>query len=694
MAITKPVSVPQKKIGSVDIVGFAGGLNLLGEQNAKANELIDSGNVELSLDSFVQPRKSLQKWLPDTTGTSYEKYPALWEGVVYNFTADDDKIRYCVEGDDDWTDCGGDNTIVMGDKVKIKFLRVLDVLLILGGAGGNKLAYVDLATRNVVKYTALADPTDTLSVVASGITASGSYKLYYGFTYSSAVGETKISPILTQAVSKPRDSWKADGTEYLTITRTTGSVPAGAKYWNLYIALAANGGTIQDTDMLMLAGGLDMNTTSIVDNGTLAIDIGRGNPPAENSTDGPRAKHGIETNGRPVLFGIVDSSGYDTGEIFIGGDGEFALDFSSSNGGFRSQPSKGTNYYPASVIGFRNGQGVPSLTILFSNVQGLSKQATLEQQTINYGNQSFVVWGVTEQNYGAAGVASAYGVINYKGQLAFPSTDGMMTMDTAPSLQNVLQTRGIDDKIKPYIRRIKVEALEEIIGTAWANCQMWLIPAYGFDTPTQIAIRDLNNEGAWYILDIAAQWIGVVSPPNSPAFVYISQGNQTLKLFDSFGTVDFKGGAAETFETWATGSLMGFNDGHNSYQALVQAMFYVRNIIGDITLGVNYRNQNGKIKTKTKTYHGPAYVQSWSGGWDDPQYTYTDFAAPAGWDAAPMIDETNSALTRVTKRIPLSINDLASEAQWFLRTPNAYCDYQLRSVSYEGENLGVKPDLR
>lgn len=694
MAVEKPVKVPQKEIGSLDITGFAGGLNLLGEQNAKGNEIVDSGNVELSIDGFLQPRKSLERWLPDTVGTAYEKYPAIWEGEIFNFTADDGEIKWCQEGDSEWTPCGGDNSFTMGDRVKIKFIRILDVLLILGGAGGNKLAYVDLATKEVVKYTLVADPTDPLTATPTGITGTGSYKLYYGYTYTSSVGETKISPILEKTISKPRDQWDPDGGEYLTITRPDfGSEPAGAKFWNLYIALAANGGTIQDSDMLMIAGGLDLNQESMVDNGTLAIDIGRGNPPFENSTDGPRAKHGIETNGRPVLFGIVDADGNDTGEIFIGGDGEYALDFSASNGGFRSMPSKGTNYYPASVIGFRNGQGVPSLTILFSNVQGISKQATLEQQTINYGNQSFVVWGVTEQNYGAAGVASSYGVINYKGQLAFPSTDGMMTMDTQPQLQNVLATRGIDDKIKPYIRRIKVSALEEIVGTAWANCQMWLIPAYGFDTPTNIAVRDLNNEGAWYILDIEADWIGTVSPPDSPAFVYISQGNKTLKLFDSFGTVDYVNGPSN-FETWATGALMGFNEGHNAYQALVQAMFYVRNLIGDIEVGVNYRNLNGKMKTKSKVYHGPAYVRSSAGSWDDPQYVFNNMPMLAGWDEIPELSESNSAVERETKRIPLSINDLASEAQWWYRTPLGYNDYQLRVVSYEGENLGVKPDLR
>lgn len=690
MAVKDPVKVPETKISSLDLDGWSGGLFLNGEELAEGNQFVSSSDIELTPNGRIRPRKSLQQWLPDTVESVYEVFPARVDGELYFFIADENKLKYCQEGDSVWTDCGGDNTITTNNGGKTTFLRVLDSVLVLNGTNGDKLCYIDLTvgTFDVVKYTLVANPPDPLTAAATGITTSGDYMIYYGYTLSSATGETEISPILEQAISKPRDQWDSEGTEFLTLTRPDfGAEPAGTTYWNLYVALAANGGVIQPSDMLMLAAGLDLNQEKFVDNGTLAIDIGRGNPPSVNATDGPRVDHGIETNGRPVLFGDVDVPD----NVWIGGDGEYARDFSSANGGFRAQPSKGTNYYPASIIGFRNGQGIPSITILFSNTQGLSKQATLEQQTINYGNQSFVVWGVTEQNYGAAGVASPYGVVNYKGQLCFPSTDGMLSMDTAPQLQNVLSTREIDKDIREYIRHVNVSALPEIIGTAWNNQFLWIVPANGFVTPNEILVRDLDNNGSWYTLKIPAQWIGVVSPPSSPAFVYICQGNKILKLYDAFGTVDYLD-SATTFPTSIVGAMIGLNDAHNAYQALVQAVFYVLDIIGTITVGVSWRDQNGRLKTKEKTFEGPVYVRSSSGGWSDPGYVYNSAASP-NWTQSTEIDESSSSLNRVSKRIKLSINDLVSEIQWYLRTPDGYNDYMLRTVSYEGENLGVKPDL-
>ena len=154
MSVIKPVSVPKKEITSRDLTGWHGGLNLNGSINAPDNSWIDGKDVELSIDGYPQPRRTLIPFLPDTVETTYQKYPVLWNGVLYYFVADNNKVKFCQQGDTSWTNCGGSNTIVTNNSGKPKFLRVLNKVLLLNGSNGDKLMYADLGTSGfpIVKY--------------------------------------------------------------------------------------------------------------------------------------------------------------------------------------------------------------------------------------------------------------------------------------------------------------------------------------------------------------------------------------------------------------------------------------------------------------------------------------------------------------------------------------------------------------
>lgn len=693
--IDKPVSVPKKEITSVDVAGWAAGLYLNGAQMAPVNSFIDSKDIELSIDGYIQPRRTLLPFLPDTVETTYQKLPVRWNNVLYHFTADNNKIKYCQEGDTTWTDCTGSNTIITNAGGKPKFLRVLDNVMLLNGTNGNKLAYVDLNTVGfpVVKYTLVTDPPSPLTAALTGLT-TGAFSIYYAFNYSGSVGETLLSPILTQSINVVRDQWQTLGTPgKITLTRP-GSPPAGAKYWNLYIALAATGGSITNGDMLQLAVKIDLNQTTFVDDGSLDINLGAVAPLA-NSTDGPKVDQGIVEDGNPILFGDVDNPE----NIWIGGGGPYAMDFSISNDGYLAQPEKGTNFQVTCIIGFRNGQGIPSLTVLFSNAEGLAKQSVLEQQTVTYGNQSFNVWGVKEQHYGAAGVAATNSAINYNGKLLFLSTDGFMSMNTQPLRQNVISTDPISVRaIDKLVRSIKNSAMGTVIGAGWDNKYMWTVPSGGFDTPQQILVADDNNKvqehGAWYTMDIPAQWIGVVSPNDDAAFVYINQLNKSYKLLDGTGTYDNKAGVNVPFSTSATGPLLGMSGtARNHWQADVQVMFYIMEFIGEMTIGVTYRNQNGDLKTKTKHLVGPRLVPSIAGGWGDSGWEYAHLPSPS-YAGTPMFDSGASLAQAIDIRRAIQIDDLFNEAQWFFTTPVGFNHFKLRAVSFEGINLGVRPDLQ
>lgn len=690
----KPVPVPETKIDSIDVKNFGGGLFMGGDQNAPSNSFVHGKDVELDRYGFLVPRRRLLPFLPDTVGTSYQKFPVLWEGEIFYFTADNNKIKFCQKGDAGWTDCGGTNSFTTNAGGFTKFIRVLDCVLILNGKNGDKLAYIDLATGGfpVVKYTLVTDPSTVMTAALTTL-VPGAYSVYYAYSYSGAVGETLLNPILTKSINVVRDQWQGMGTPgSIKVSRPAGAAPAGAKFWNLYIATAATAGTIQSSDMLRLAVKLDLANFDFVDDGALSIDLGAPAPEA-NSTDGPKVSNGLVEDGNPILFQDEDNP-YN---IWIGGGGPNALDFSASNGGYRAEPEKGTNFYPTAIVGFRTGQGVPALTVLYSNTEGLSKQAVLQQQTVNYGDQSFTVWGVTEQHYGAAGVAAPNSAINYKGKLMFLSTDGFSSAETQPSLQNVLSIKSISGPIEDFVAGIKNSAMPSVVGTGWNNKFMWLVPSAGFDTPQQIAILDTNNkgiegDGAWLVLDIPADWIGVVSPQDDAAFVYISQGKKTFALLVGQSTYDTIDGVSVPFATGADGPLLGMGgESHNMWQATVQAMFYVMGLVGDITVGVTWRGEGGQPKTQVVTHHGPVFVPSGAGGWGDTGWGY---AHGPSYRSTPVIIDTVGALTPQDVRIPVPIDDLINEAQWFYSTPVGFSNYRIRSISYEGVNLGVRPDLQ
>lgn len=603
--------------------------------------------------------------------------------------ADDGKIRHCIEGDTTWTDCLGDAVTTTG--VVTTFLRILDKVLILNGT--DALGFVDLATWTVDHYDSVANPTNAPTAAATGITASGSYLVYYSVTWNSTVGETANGPILTQAVSKSRDQWKSDGTEYLTISRNN-TAPAGATSWNLYIALAKSGATIANTDMLPLAQGIDLAVTSFVDNGSISINLSAGTAPDDNSTTGPKAKYARESEGRPILYGVTD----DPYAIYIGGDGDKALDFSPNNGGFRLVLNEGTNYFPTSVIGFRNGQGVPSITVLFTNTEGLSKQSIVEQNTVTFGTFSFVVWGQTEQNYGTAGVASPYSMVNYRGGLYFLSADGVVKGDTAASLQNVLSFTRISDPIEDYVSQIKANRLDQTVGTGWDNKIYMTVPSLTADENNKIIVYDIANKdlAAWYAYDIAAQWIGTITPSDDPAFVYICQDNHILKLVDAYVAQDEdSSGTVTSFPVELSTGIMSANTAHNGFTAVVQVVVYLIEFVGSVDITIRYRNMNGNWRYKTKTFSRGLYSPSTEGNWSSSGYLYNQVynTNVLRWGEIDVFSNSNTS-TKGDKRCIIPINDITNEVQVSLAVNLDNTGVVVRSISIEGQALGVAPDIK
>lgn len=695
MAVDKPVKIKAPQIVTpIQQTSFASGLDERGDYNAPPDALTFGRNVMINSANNATKRLVKREWLPDAEGFNGEVSTVYIEGEIYHFIADDGEVKYAQENDSSWSSCGGSNSITTTSGVITTFLRVNNLLFCMNGV--DPLRFIDLtsATFDMTVFTACADPASSITAAATGITASGPFNVYYAYTYNSdGGGETAISNILTQAVSKSRSTWDADGTEYLTLTFND-TPPAEATSRNLYAAIALQGTTPVADDLAMLKANIPIGDASFVDNGSIPFDIAFNTAPDENSTAGIKAAAGTLVGQTPVLYGNPDAP-YD---LYFGALTDGGVSFGANNGGQRLPLLKGTNFYPTSVIGFRNNQNIPNLLALFSGTEGVSKQQIISQKTITYGNTTLTYWAADELNAGASAVYARYGVVNYLGKLLFPSSQGITAIQTEQDLQNVLSPSIVSETIAETYKTIKNASFDKIVAAASNNKVFFAIPSRGFNYNNQIAVYDLDNKNKpkWYIWDVAVDWIGSISPPNKDEFIYIRQGTKFFKLIEGYVAEDENGdGTSTAFPVVVEGALLSANTAKNSFFAANQAVVDIANFIGTVTITIYYYDKKGRLKTKTKDFTNGTYNRNTLGGWGNPRLLWRSWNnRMINWSTPiPTSGESNNSLkTRKRCRIRLP-NRVVNEAKFRVASDLDGTSFDVISGVIEGVNIGVIGDI-
>lgn len=692
MAVADPIKVKPASITSSDIVSFAGGLDERGDYNGAPDTISYGRNIRVNSSGNATKRLSKKRWLPDSVGFNSEVSTVYYQGEIYYFIADDGKIRWCQDNDTEWTDCGGDNVINTDPGVITTFLRTNDLLLCMNGQ--DELPYVELANFNVTRFTFVDDPTALISCTPTGITGTGPFAVYYGFTYNSnGGGETALGPIKTQALSKSRSTWSSTGSEYLTLAFND-TPPADATSRNLYAAISLQGTTPVPSDLAMLKSNIPIATTSFVDNGSIPFDISYNTAPDTNSTRGIKATSGTIVDKIPVLYGDPDNP-YD---IYFGALTDTGVSFGANNGAQRLPLLKGTNYYPTSVVGFRNNQNIPTLLALFTSTEGIAKQQTISQKTLTYGNATITYWGADELNAGAASVYSRYGVVPYLGELLFPSSEGITSIKTEQDLQNVLSPSIVSDPIGKTYSTIKNASFDKIVGAAWNNLVCFAAPTRGFNYNNQILVRDVSNKQRpkWFIWDLAVDWIGTISPHNRDSFLYIRQGNKFFKLVESYVAEDENSdGTSTPYPVTIESSLKAFSQGRNVYMAVTQAVVYLAEFIGTATIEITYINNKGRPKRKSKTFVNGGHSRNTSGGWGNPRLVYRSANnRMINWSSPiPTSGEFNNTL-KATKRCRIKLpNPVVNEVKIKASSNLDNTSFDVVNGNFEGVNIGVVGDI-
>jgi len=689
---------------SSPVISFNGGLDTRLPENAAPNTFSEGFNVSVTTQGLLTFRPGLKAWLPDAVGIVYQVYPAIVNGKMFYFICDDGKVKYCQDGDTAWTICGGSNSVTTGVGIRYQFVHAEDKLYVANGKDNSR--YIDLTNMTMVVFTPITDPASapTAAAFGSGLTyatstgSSTPYPIYYSITFNGVIGETKNSPILTGWVSIDRTDWKGGNAYGLTITRNN-AIPAGATSWNLYMASGSSSGAINNDQMLLLRAGLDINTTTFNDDGTLQPDLNHGTAPNDNSTNGFVATYGTEIDGRVFLWGITG----DEYALRIGGNPGNAFDFTPTNGGYRLVMNQGSNYFPTNLVSFRNSQGIPSITMLYSNAQGTSKQAIIEQSTVNYGNFSFVVWGATDQGRTVPAGSSPYAVFAYNNSLYFPTNTSVMELTTRPTTLNVLSVDNVSIPIANLYQSINADQLPNIVGDGIDDRIYYSCAVNGFEHNNIILVYDVtdSNNPRWYPWNIVQQWFGIISPSDQKVFLYVCQDNHIFKLEQGFVAQDEDSkGIPTPFAFGATGPLTGSNQDHSAYLALVQTVFYLVNVVGNPIVTVTYSTASPsgivKYSSRSKTINGPPFTVSNGGNWSDYHYQFLPAEEPLlAWGENPVFDTSSSQQAPVNARPAVPVNQVVNEAQWnFVSNADTVSSATLRSISYEGVNIGPKADIQ
>jgi len=546
----------------------------------------------------------------------------------------------------------------------------------------------------VTIFTHVDDPIGVITAAATGITATGPFSVYYGYTYNSdGGGETAVGPIKTQAVSKSRSTWLADGTEYLTITFHD-TPPAGATSRNLYAAIALQGTTPVASDLAMLKSNIPITDASFVDNGSLPFNLAFNTAPDTNSTAGIKASNGTMSGTIPVLYGDPDSP-YD---LYFGALTDTGVSFGANNGAQRLPLLKGTNYYPTSVIGFRNNQNIPNLLALFTGTEGVSKQQIISQKTLSYGNTTITYWGADDLNAGASAVYSRYGVVSSLNQLLFPSSAGITSLKTDANLQNVLSPSIVSEQVSDTYATIKNADFDKIVGAPWNNFVAFAIPSRGYDYNNQLLIYDLvnKNKPKWYIWDLAVDWIGTISPPNSDSFWYIRQGNKFFKLADSYVAEDEESdGTVTPFPVVVETALIPIAAARNAFFAMTQLVIYVANFIGTITVRVSYIDKKGRVKYKEKVFTNGSDSRNTFGGWGNPRQLWHSFNNRIiNWSTPMPLSGESTTTQKAVKRLKIRVpNPVTNEFKVKVSSDLSNTSFDLVNAVPEGVNIGVIGDI-
>jgi hypothetical protein len=638
MPLPVPKATKPPEIKTISVKAWQGGVvSAYDDGRTPSDGLRSSGNTMLDQDGTIRPRPSLALAnLPAFTGTvlgeifEFRSRSGLvftnWNICLQN-VAGTTNVFIAKWGDTTWTKCTAG--VTFDNTAKARFCQIQDKVLVMNAT--DTLAYLDITTSTVTKFTAILDagaPTVVNNGSTDITTGTKPFTIYYAVTANSTVGETKATNTTSIAVTTDRDFW--DPTKHSL--KVTWSAVTNAKSYNIYAGIAAAGAGAPT--LYRITSGLSADSTTFIDDGSYQYQL-INVAPTTNSTAGPKVSRGTVINGRVFLVGDTDHPFY----VWNGGDPGFELDFSPSNGGGFSQVGNGTKEFPIAVKPFHQGKGDPGIFVLTQGTNGHGKRYILSADSVTYNNLTIPFYDVSEDN-GTDGTDSPDGVITYNDALWYPSRDGFKTTGTKPQLQNILSTDRVSDTIQTDIPSLNNSSMSGCVGLAYEGRLYWAVP-YASSTNNQIWVLDLDRKGAWMKpWDISADWMWLYNDNNGMTHFLVLSGNVVYEFTDALYTND----AGVSFSTSGNSGQVSFSKDGRIWARVLNVIYVLLRPQGTFQATVSGEGTSGAIAQVGSASFTPRTSVA---GWDEPLQPWdTPLRA---WDAITTVPLNFNSATQEVK---------------------------------------------
>lgn len=645
-----------------------GAVTAFDDRRAPVDGLRKMENLILAQDSIIQQRPGTTPYGPKlkgrVLGQTYEMRSVSSLGVTTRFVnmqLINGRGKICVaRGEDkEWTVIDGRE---YNPNAEARFFQLKSKVAIMNGE--DPLSFLDTHSLTITALNPIGDPGKPTLGENTGLTGT-SFKVFYAVVAHSTIGQSKGSPILEVPVSTDRDTWDAQKNK-ISIKWTT--VP-GVKAWSVYVGVGVDGEG--QPALGRVATGLPADQLTFEDNGSRSIDVSS-RLPQDNTTAGPRVSRGTAINGRPWFVG--DKS--DPWRVWHGGDAGHEFDLSPANGGGATHVLPGTKNVPVAAEAFRDGQGLPQVTILCQETNGLGKRVFIRPNQIEYGGVPIVIWETVEDT-GTDGTDSPDSVVIYNNDMYYLSRDGIKTTGTIPQLQAVLSTRRVTNTIQDSISLLNTDSLARAVGVAYEGRIYWALPV-GSKRNNQIWVLDTERRGAWSKpWSVVADWMMLYND-NSGRTRLLAIDNE-LGMFE-FSPIIKTMDDGKAFQTAAQSGQIQFSKDHMQWIRLLRVIFVLLRPEGDINFHITGYTEDGLQNFTEKASFESRSIRA---GWGEPKAGWSK----RGWSRIRQVPRS-SALASV--EFSMEIGEDVQWAQYGWSTTDAGVSYGISDVIFEYVPIGPK----